>query len=74
MTTQAQTFLNGSFETNTATGCSYNLSNSAFNDLMSNVNAFSVNYEQIDIHTSGCYVDPQDGNWCVGLACNTTTG
>jgi hypothetical protein len=63
----AQSFLNGSFEANSATGCEYNLTNPAFNGLMANVTAFG-SANETDIHTWNCYVDPQHGDWCVGLS------
>ena len=38
---------------------------------MSNVNAFSMNYQQLDIQTTDEYIIPQDGSWCVGLSCRS---
>ncbi len=67
----AQSLINGSFENNTAVDCQYNLSNNSFNNYMSNVNAFSMNYQQLDIQTTDEYIIPQDGSWCVGLSCRS---
>lgn len=64
----AQTFLNGSFENTTSTGCNYNLNNTAFNNLMSDVNAYGAGNET-DIMIVGCYVPTiPDGTYCVALA------
>ncbi len=65
-----QTILNGSFEENAATGCAYNLSNADFNALIQSVHGFggsSTIAGELDLHTTGCYVTPQAGSWCVGL-------
>lgn len=65
-----QTFLNGSFENNTSTACNYNLANSAFNSLVSNVYGIGGSIAfgaELDLQTGGCYVQPQAGSWCVGL-------
>jgi hypothetical protein len=76
----SQSFLNGDFEKNNSTDCDYNLTDSDFNKKMSNVYAFGKKFTfsnkhkgEIDILTNGCFVDPQNGNWCIGLAVDTTT-
>ena len=48
-----QTFINGSFENTTSSGCDYNNSNSEFNSIMPNVIAFG-NAEEIDILRLNC--------------------
>lgn len=65
----AQTFLNGSFEVTTATMvCNYNLSNPTFNGLMSNTVAFGAANET-DILVAGCYTPTiPDGVRAVGIA------
>lgn len=76
-----QSFINGDFEFNTSVGCDYNLIDSVFNTRISNVTAFGKGYAgspggyvgEIDIQTSGCYITPQNGNWCLGLASDTLT-
>lgn len=69
--TQAQSVINGSFETNTASlTCNYNLSNNAFNGLVSNVTAYGV-YEATDLVVNTCFVNNiPDGNFAVSLANN----
>lgn len=62
-----QTFLNGGFEDNDVNNCAYNLSTSEFNASMQSVYSYGIN-EEADIHTHDCYVTPQSGNWCVGMA------
>ncbi len=65
---KAQSFLNGSFENTTSTGCNYNLNNTAFNALMSDVNAYGAGNET-DIMVAGCYVPTiPDGTYCIALA------
>lgn len=68
---RSQTFLNGSFEINTAAACDFNLSNAAFNAKMANSTAYGVS-SQIDIMTAGCGYGgtPQNGLWMVSLATN----
>lgn len=64
----AQIFLNGSFENTTSIGCNYNLNNTAFNSLMSDVNAYGAGNET-DIMVVGCFVPSiPDGTYCVALA------
>ncbi|MBK6904686.1 MAG: T9SS type A sorting domain-containing protein [Saprospirales bacterium] len=70
-----QTFLNGDFENTTALDCEYNMDNETFNGKMPGVTAFGDIYTgsvltggEADIQKAGCYVDPQNGNWCVGIA------
>lgn len=76
----AQSFNNGDFEVNKSSTCDYNLTDSVFNKRMSNVHAFgkrytfgNKHYGEMDIQTFDCYVNPQNGNWCVGLGTDTTT-
>ena len=72
-----QSFINGDFEFNTSVGCDYNLTDSEFNTRISNVTAFGKGYSgagyfgEVDIQTSGCYIIPQNGNWCLGLQSDT---
>lgn len=68
---QAQTIINGSFETNSASlGCTYNVSNAAYNGYISNSTAFGL-YESIDIVVNGCFVNNiPDGNFAVSVANN----
>ncbi len=75
-----QSFINGNFEKNNSTDCDYNLIDSVFNLKMSNVYAFGKKFSfsnkhrgEMDILTYGCYVDPENGNWCIGLGVDTTT-
>ena len=66
----AQSFLNGSFETTTSTGCNYNMNNATYNSLMSNSNAFG-SYQALDIVVSGCYIPSvPDGLYAVSIANN----
>jgi len=75
----AQSFINGDFEDNTSLDCDYNLTDDEFNTKISNVFAFGKGYTslgyigEVDIQTSGCYLDPQNGNWCLGLSSDTTS-
>ena len=65
---------NGDFEDNTAVGSQYNLTNAAFSSAMAYATAFSTNYEELDILTSGNAIGiiaPQSGSWMVGLHQNT---
>jgi len=71
-TSTSQSFLNGDFETNTASVCEYNLTDPLYNAMMSNSVSFGVN-PQLDVQTSGCFITPQSGNWCVGLTSTSTT-
>lgn len=73
----AQQFLNGDFETNyVAAGyCSYNNTNEDFNYLVPGVTAFGdahlgdiTSGGEVDVQTFNCNVDPQSGDWCLGLA------
>ncbi|MFN5091782.1 MAG: MopE-related protein, partial [Bacteroidota bacterium] len=66
--------INGDFETNISSGCNYNLINSDFNANMSGCFGQSVGFPgEIDVQTQGCYVEPQSGLWCIGLACSGST-
>ena len=76
-----QSFFNGDFEINIATGCDYNLVDADFNLAISNVYAFGGTYSnctgwngETDIQTTGCYVTPQHGNWCIGLGSGMVSG
>lgn len=73
----AQSFINGDFEDNTAVSCEYNLSDIEFNSKINNVVAFGKAYigtyiGEIDFQTNSCYLDPQSGDWCLGLSSDTT--
>ena len=69
-----QSFYNGDFENTTADTCDYNIRDSVFYQKMPHVFGFGKSYSsgyyigQLDIQTAGCYVDPQHGHWCIGLA------
>ncbi len=65
---QAQSFLNGDFENNTAGGTDQiNLTNAAFNSMMPNTTAFG-SYGDMDIITSATYSGlAQSGNWYVAF-------
>lgn len=68
----AQSFLNGSFETTTSTGCNYNMTNATYNTLMSSSNSFG-SYQAIDIVVSGCYIPSvPNGITAVSIANNPT--
>ncbi len=73
----SQSFLNGNFEVNSTSGCDYNLTDAQFNAKISHVHAFGKGYGQggylgeTDFQTFNCYVNPQDGNWCIGLSSDT---
>jgi len=74
----SQSFLNGDFENNTSTDCDYNIPDSIFHLKMANVYAFGKGYTgngfigEVDIQTYYCFVTPQNGSWCIGLASDTT--
>ena len=69
----AQTFLNGSFESNTSSACNYNMSNATFTSLMANSTGYGVQ-SQLDIMNNTCpYGTPQNGLWMVSLATNAGT-
>jgi len=68
----SQTFLNGSFENNTAGVDQINLSNPAFNSMMANTFAFG-SYGDMDIITSGTYCGlAQSGAWYTALTGGAT--
>lgn len=69
----SQNILNGNFEINYVDSCSYNLSNSEFNDSIQYVYSYGI-IEQADILTHGCYVTPQNGDWCIGLSSRPSGG
>lgn len=77
----SQSFINGDFEINTSVDCDYNLVDSVFNTRISNITAFGKGYfppaggyvGETDLQTLGCYLDPQSGNWCIGLSSDTTS-
>ncbi len=59
--------LNGSFETNSAGGTMYNLSNAQLTAIVANVTGFGSAGE-IDLMTFGAYgLPPEDGSWKLGL-------
>ncbi len=64
---QAQTFLNGDFENNTAVGDQINLTSPAYDAMMANSQSFGT-YGDMDIITSATYSGgPQSGNWFIGF-------
>lgn len=66
----AQSFINGSFENTTSTGCDYNISNSVFHSKMPNVFAFGSSNE-VDIVRQACYITSiPDGDVAIALAAN----
>jgi hypothetical protein len=75
----SQSFLNGDFEINSSIDCDYNLTDSVFNTKISNVKAFgkaqtSTGYlGETDLLTWGCYVNPMNGDWCIGLASDSAS-
>jgi len=71
----SQSFINGDFELNSAVDCDYNNTDIELNETISNVFAFGMGFTntnqyagEVDLHTSECYVEPQNGNWCLGLS------
>jgi hypothetical protein len=68
--------LNGDFENNTSPGCSFNLLNSTFNNMISDCFAFGLSNE-IDIQDTTCFsgpypgADPQRGLWFISIATHT---
>lgn len=63
-----QSFLNGSFENNTAGPCTFNMTNATFNSLMANATAYGGGNE-LDIFNGTCaFGTAQHGNWMVGVA------
>src|ERR1043165_8564627 len=68
----AQTFLNGDFEINTAGVDQINLSNAAFNGMMSNTIAYG-SFGDMDIITSGTWCSgAQNGLWYTALTGSAT--
>ncbi|MEZ5009512.1 MAG: T9SS type A sorting domain-containing protein [Chitinophagales bacterium] len=72
-----QSFINGDFEDNSAVSCEYNLTDIQFNSKINNVVAFGKAYQgsyvgEVDFQTNNCYLDPQNGDWCLGLSTDTT--
>jgi hypothetical protein len=75
----SQSFNNGDFEITTAATCHFNLNDALFNTLMPDVHSFgSVNLagysSEVDIQSDGCYITPQSGARCLGLASHVTIG
>lgn len=74
-----QGFFNGDFENNTATACDYNLTDDQFNTKVPNVTAFGKslaifgNVGEIDLQTHNCLLNPQNGDWCLGLSSDMDT-
>ena len=67
MNVNSQSFLNGSFENTTVTACTYNINNTAFNSVMSNVIGFGLAAE-LDIQKLDCYISSiPDGDFVVSL-------
>ncbi|MFI5218043.1 MAG: T9SS type A sorting domain-containing protein [Bacteroidia bacterium] len=63
-----QTILNASFENVNSPPCAYNLSNAAFNSVVSNVTAFGT-YGDCDIIYDTCgYGTAHQGDWFIGLS------
>src|SRR5690242_12780899 len=62
----SQSFLNGSFESNSVSGDQINMTNAAFNAAMANTFAFG-SYGDMDIITSSTWGPPQSGSWYVAL-------
>ncbi len=67
--TQAQSFVNGSFEKNSFTkSCGYNLSNSEINAALDGTVAFAE-FEKVDILKAGCIIESvADGEVALGIA------
>lgn len=64
----SQAFLNGSFETNTAAACDYNMTNASFTTKMANTTAYGLGGE-LDIMQTTCPYGPsQSGTWFAALA------
>ncbi|MBI5708498.1 MAG: PEP-CTERM sorting domain-containing protein [Armatimonadetes bacterium] len=64
----ANMILNGDFESNSASGDMYNLSNGGFTSTMSNTTGYGSGGE-LDIMTTSTYgFAPQSGSWKVGMA------
>ena len=64
----SQSFLNGSFEINTAITCDYNMSNAAFTSKMANSTGYGP-AAQLDIFQGSCgFGTAQNGSWMVALA------
>ncbi|HET6991547.1 MAG TPA: hypothetical protein VFJ43_09500, partial [Bacteroidia bacterium] len=64
----AQTFLNGDFEINTAAPCDYNLVNATFTAEMANAVAYGGGNELDIMQTSCPYGPSESGTWFVGVA------
>lgn len=63
----AQSFVNGNLEVNVSPGCNWNMSNSAFNSLMTGVTAFGAAGE-VDIQESTCgYSQAQSGDYFISI-------
>ena len=63
----ASIILNGNFETNTAGGTMFNMSNATFTATVANATGFGAAAE-IDLVTGLAFgIAPQDGNWKLGL-------
>jgi hypothetical protein len=59
--------INGSFETNSASGTIYNLNNATFNGVVNNATAFG-SAQEIDLITvGGLGLSPQHGSWKLAL-------
>lgn len=73
LSAQAELVTNGSFETNSAGGTSYNLSNAGLSGLVSGVTGFG-GAQEIDLITNTNFgLAPQDGNWKLGLHAQTSS-
>ncbi len=77
LTASAQDLVNGNFETNTANGCFYGGpltgGNAGFNALITGVTAFGT-FNEPDLHTFNCFVNPIEGDWCAGIGSDSSSG
>ncbi len=64
----AQAFLNGDFEINTAAVCDYNMANATWNTEMANSVAYGAGNELDIMQTSCPYGPSQNGTWFAALA------
>jgi hypothetical protein len=72
MPCRAQVILNGDFETNTLTQCSYNMQNSVFTGSVANAYAFGSGNE-IDMQDNSCaFGAPASGSWFASISSSST--
>ena len=68
----ANAILNGDFETNTASGTLFNMSNASFSSVVSSATAFG-GAQEIDLVTgAGFGITPQSGSWKLGIHTQTS--